>query len=255
MIRNIRRVTKIESKLDGLLALLGQGPAPPAQASVPVLELDRIITPEWSLPSSVLPDPSAELTERFDELESALLETDTLRLTPEEWCYPQPDCDFPAGSSFARGLLTLGRAEQLLTSFCDMMPYFPFVIIPQGASVESMSRDRPFLFLAAVTAASSEENTLQQALNVEVLNVISQSIIFDGDKSIDLLQGLLVYLAWFVNLDLSFKGCDYHFLLVFSLMLIIKVPFPLHTRPSEILSVPSNRYRHGDRPWTQSNPS
>jgi len=187
---------------------------------VPLHESDREIGPEWSQISSVLPDPSAGLAEKFDELESAMFEPGALRLPTEEWCYQQADCDIPQ-DLVAGGLLSSGRAEQLLSSFRDMMSYFPFVIIRQGESVESMSRDRPFLFLAAVTAASSQEKSLQQALNKEVLHVISQRIIFDGDKSIDLLQGLLVYLAWFARSpSIQLKFQDYHFMRLDSLMLI-----------------------------------
>jgi len=185
---------------------------------VPLHESDREIGPEWSQISSVLPDPSAGLAENFDELESAMFEPGALRLPTEEWCYQQADCDIPQ-DLVAGGLLSSGRAEQLLSSFRDMMSYFPFVIIRQGESVESMSRDRPFLFLAAVTAASSQEKSLQQALNKEVLHVISQRIIFDGDKSIDLLQGLLVYLAWFAISFYPTEIQGYHFMRVDPLML------------------------------------
>ena len=59
-----------------------------------------------------------------------------------------------------------------------------------------MAVHRPFLLLAAVTAASSKYPQLQMAFNEDLKDTLGQRLISDGEKSLDLLQGLLVHLNW-----------------------------------------------------------
>jgi len=100
---------------------------------------------------------------------------------------------------FGRGLLSVEKAHSLLTNFRGMCSYFPFVILPAEATVQSIFYERPFLLLSVLTAASSREKKLQHVLEEELRSTLSTKVVLDGDKSLDLLQGLLVYLAWFVQ--------------------------------------------------------
>jgi hypothetical protein len=59
-----------------------------------------------------------------------------------------------------------------------------------------MAEDRPFLLLAAVAAASSKYCHLQDALIRQFKESLSQRVVMAGEKDLDLLQGLLVHLAW-----------------------------------------------------------
>lgn len=113
--------------------------------------------------------------------------------------------DDPPGSEnidpwglFERCILTVEQAESLFKLFRSMSDYFPFMILPSNATFQSNAQKKPFMFLAAITAASVGKKSLQRTLDKEFRNVLSQKVILDGEKSIDLLQGLLVYLAWFV---------------------------------------------------------
>ncbi|KAJ6113861.1 hypothetical protein N7523_007178 [Penicillium sp. IBT 18751x] len=87
--------------------------------------------------------------------------------------------------------------ESLLSRFRGMASYFPFVRLPYDWTAASMAEDRPFLLLAAVTAASSEYCHLQDALITQYKEHLSQRVVLDGEKNLELLQGLLVHLAWF----------------------------------------------------------
>lgn len=86
--------------------------------------------------------------------------------------------------------------EHLLDRFRDMASYFPFVRLPYDCTATSMAEDRPFLLLAAVAAASSKYCHLQDALIRQFKESLSQRVVMDGEKDLDLLQGLLVHLAW-----------------------------------------------------------
>ncbi|KAL2864819.1 uncharacterized protein BJX67DRAFT_199506 [Aspergillus lucknowensis] len=87
--------------------------------------------------------------------------------------------------------------EHLLNEFRSMTPYFPFVRLPDTLTATLMVEERPFLLLAAVASASSRYPSLQYALIREFKETLSTRVVVAGEKDLDLLQGLLVHLAWF----------------------------------------------------------
>lgn len=95
---------------------------------------------------------------------------------------------------------TLGieLAKELLSSFHDMSTFFPFVVVPKTATVPLMAKNSPFLLLSLITAASSKDVELHHQLDHEFRKVLSSKVVLDGQRSLDFLQGLLVYIAWFV---------------------------------------------------------
>lgn len=96
-----------------------------------------------------------------------------------------------------RGFLSLETAESYLRAFkTELTPNFPFVIVPRQTSANKLRQEKPFLFLAILASASYESMPLQRSLGAEVKNAISTRMILNGEISLDLLQGLLVYLAW-----------------------------------------------------------
>jgi hypothetical protein len=96
-----------------------------------------------------------------------------------------------------KGLLSMATAESLLSTFKDKMtPHFPFVTIPPGMSVDDLRRERSFLLLAILASASFADPSLQRTLDAELKKTVSSLMILNGKASFDMLQGLLVYLAW-----------------------------------------------------------
>src|SRR5437868_12988330 len=86
--------------------------------------------------------------------------------------------------------LSTDAADGYLVQFRNMTAYFPFVIIPNEATVLSMSQDRPFLCLAALVAATSSEKDVQKSLEQSFRVAILQKIMLDGERNLDLLNGL-----------------------------------------------------------------
>jgi hypothetical protein len=105
------------------------------------------------------------------------------------------------GNSDSAWITDLGLSPavlpHLLDNFRRMSAYFPFVRLPEDITAESMVNDRPFLLLAAVTNGSSRYRHLQGALIEKFKEALSQSLILAGEKDLDLLQGLLLHLAWY----------------------------------------------------------
>ncbi|KAF2493928.1 hypothetical protein BU16DRAFT_464436 [Lophium mytilinum] len=99
------------------------------------------------------------------------------------------------------GLITIDNANALLHTFKTFMtPHFPFVVIPTHMPAEELRLQKPFLFLVLLAASSYDDMPLQRLLGKEVNKYISARIIIGGEVSFELLQGLLVHLAW----------CQYH---------------------------------------------
>lgn len=92
--------------------------------------------------------------------------------------------------------IDLKQAEVLLSAFRHKAPLFPFVIIPEKATVSSLSRNSPFLLLAILTVASGMDTPLSHQLDHEFRYILSSKVVVEGQKSLDFLQGLLLYIAW-----------------------------------------------------------
>lgn len=73
---------------------------------------------------------------------------------------------------------------------------FPFVLVPPKMTLDSLRREKPFLLLSILTFAAFSNEKLQLKLELELRQSLSKRIIVDSEKSLDLLQGVLVYLAW-----------------------------------------------------------
>ncbi|KAL6407752.1 hypothetical protein AUP68_08776 [Ilyonectria robusta] len=98
---------------------------------------------------------------------------------------------------FERGILSLETASTLIDWFRrKMTPYFPFVVFSKDLSVDQLNRERPCACLAALAAASHSELHTQQALGSLFNQVIAARMIEGNIADIDLLQGLLIHLAW-----------------------------------------------------------
>lgn len=78
-----------------------------------------------------------------------------------------------------------------------MTPHFPFAYIQPQQYAEEVRQQRPFLFLAILAAASYDNMPLQKALGKEVKQTISTRMVINGEMSLDLLQELLIHLAWY----------------------------------------------------------
>ncbi|KAG0647752.1 Transcription factor himD [Hyphodiscus hymeniophilus] len=89
------------------------------------------------------------------------------------------------------------QAEELLLAFRSKAPFFPFVNIPLEATVPSLSKTHPFLLLAILTVASSGDPKLYHQLDHEFRRILSSKVIVEGQKSLDFLQGMLIYIAWY----------------------------------------------------------
>ncbi|GKZ34464.1 hypothetical protein AbraIFM66950_004739 [Aspergillus brasiliensis] len=95
--------------------------------------------------------------------------------------------------------LSMHEAEELLSHFRQQKAYFPFIEVPEEATAASMAASQPFLLLAILTVSLTRRPLLQRRLDERFRRVLSERIIFHGEKSMDYVQGLLVYMAWYAS--------------------------------------------------------
>ena len=195
------RVVKIESKLDGILALLGQqnstSEAPDSPTGSPVEDLDEDLIQDFDDPLSQAP---ASIISEIQHLNQHSFD-DTLPDFNYDESISSLTSPSAVGSStdfLVAGIMTPSHAEKFLGYFRGSMnSYFPFVIIPKDATAEGMFQKRPILLLGILATATSMYKPLQRLLDQKFRSVLSERAVFHGEKSLDLLQGLLVYLSWY----------------------------------------------------------
>lgn len=85
--------------------------------------------------------------------------------------------------------------QMLVDTYRTMSDYFPFVTLPKEYSCRELLQQRPMLMFAVLTVASNDSVLLQLTLSREFRKVVTVKVM-SGEKSLDLLQGLLVFIAW-----------------------------------------------------------
>ncbi|KIX02452.1 uncharacterized protein Z518_08393 [Rhinocladiella mackenziei CBS 650.93] len=88
--------------------------------------------------------------------------------------------------------------EKLFSHFrTEMSQYFPFVVVPPDATAVAFKEGKPFLFRCCVTAACHPDPHVQRQLVEELLRYLGDRMLLNSERSLDLLQGVLVLIAWY----------------------------------------------------------
>lgn len=88
------------------------------------------------------------------------------------------------------------QAQEGLSVFrTQMLPYFPVVHIPSQISAKELRERRPFLW-DCIMACTVKPIGQQIAFSRRIKEVLARKTLFDCDKDIDLLIGLLIYISW-----------------------------------------------------------
>lgn len=103
-------------------------------------------------------------------------------------------------SSFAgQPQFNIESATQLLEAFRKMQPYFPLISLPEDADVASLAKDRPFELLAILASATGSKSLQGHSLyDEEFRKILALKFVAGGERTLDLLLGLLIYCAWYV---------------------------------------------------------
>ncbi|KAJ5731203.1 uncharacterized protein N7483_005711 [Penicillium malachiteum] len=96
-------------------------------------------------------------------------------------------------------ILSIEKAERLVRFYVsELVQFFPVVTLPIDVNVEQLRRTMPILFLSIVAAASlTAEPSLATTLNDQLVTRISHVFFVQGEKSLELVQSLLVMIAFY----------------------------------------------------------
>lgn len=78
----------------------------------------------------------------------------------------------------------------------QMLPLFPFLMIPSHVTAEELRREKPFLFLN-ISLVACLNSSRQKEVVKTVERYVADHIVIRGEHSLDLLQGLLVNMVWY----------------------------------------------------------
>lgn len=88
--------------------------------------------------------------------------------------------------------------EQLNTFRLAFLPFFPFIHIPNSMSALDIRLAKPFLWLV-IMSLTTKSVAQQLAMGVTIRQIVSQKVVAEHEKSLDLLLGIVSYLAWSVS--------------------------------------------------------
>jgi hypothetical protein len=88
-------------------------------------------------------------------------------------------------------------AESLLQKFrLEFSRFFPFVVIPPEQNFLDLKEKKPFVALVVLMIGCRHDNALQTTIAKKIRELISYSTLVKGEQSLDLLQGIMLFLAW-----------------------------------------------------------
>lgn len=96
-------------------------------------------------------------------------------------------------------LFDIASAESLLETFKSMINYLPFIVFPDNSPLSYFATTKPFTLLSILTVASGSKMVQKHALyDDEFRKALGLKYVSGGERSLELLQGLLIYCAWYV---------------------------------------------------------
>ncbi|KAL7806658.1 hypothetical protein V8C44DRAFT_338519 [Trichoderma aethiopicum] len=134
----------------------------------------------------------------FDSLLEVNESNEILQTPSESICSTSSNQSRSLFDTWRKPQFNLASAEALLNSFDCMADYIPFITLPAGSTVTYVASTRPFVLLAILTVASRSRTVQKHSLyDEEFLRVLGLKYVSGGERSIQLLQGLLIYCAWY----------------------------------------------------------
>ncbi|CRG83894.1 hypothetical protein PISL3812_01250 [Talaromyces islandicus] len=143
------------------------------------------------------------LREMHDQaLDAVLSEEDPADNASQSVNLPSPSSlsnqSHPISDIWRQPLFDMASAESLLNTFKSMVDYLPFIVFPDDSPVSYLATTKPFILLSILTVASGSKMVQKHALyDDEFRKALGLKYVSGGEKSLELLQGLLIYCAWY----------------------------------------------------------
>jgi hypothetical protein len=104
---------------------------------------------------------------------------------------------WPAEPVNANGFTEEAKSRLLQTFVEKMLPQYPVISMPQGVPLQELETARPFTMQAVIASACcvSEPQSFK-AMHDRSVVMLSDAVVVQGRKNLDLLQALLVTATW-----------------------------------------------------------
>ncbi|KAI3326959.1 hypothetical protein HD806DRAFT_485602 [Xylariaceae sp. AK1471] len=151
----------------------------------------------------VTPNPSSHKTQTFSFNDMSSSPSVSMSGTSSSWTESSA-AEIP--KKLSKPMLNLGikpqfnldSASKLLVSFRGMLPHLPCLVLPDDADVRSLARKSPFVLLAILAVTSCSSSLQGHSLyDEEFRKVLGLKFVAGGERSLELLQGILIYCAWY----------------------------------------------------------
>ncbi|PYH94230.1 C6 zinc finger domain protein [Aspergillus ellipticus CBS 707.79] len=106
-----------------------------------------------------------------------------------------------------RGLISLEYANELVAFFVtELTAFAPIVVLPPDTTASQLRCSKPVLFLSVVAAAAvALDANLAAILNRELVRTYAERFFINGDKSLELVQALLLMIVFYYPPDSPLK--------------------------------------------------
>lgn len=145
-------------------------------------------------------DPSETVVQLHSKVLGSSSPTELVVTTPQSSTGSGPDqnCSLAKTTRHCVTMphVTRSQIEGMIRDYHSRSAWFPFADIAENATSEELCREWPFLLLSIILVGSNSNLILQKFLDERFRKVLATRIVMQGEKSIDYLRGLLVYLAW-----------------------------------------------------------
>ena len=101
-------------------------------------------------------------------------------------------------------ILDWRRAEKVFHHYINnFAPKCPIVVFPPRTTATFLRETKPLLFLSILSVAAAEYCTIdeQKVLGAEFRGYLAESVIVQGEKSLELVQALQVASLWYRSTD------------------------------------------------------
>ncbi|KAI0123495.1 hypothetical protein BJ170DRAFT_713751 [Xylariales sp. AK1849] len=196
------RRAHLEEKLEDLVSLLQSqnsqkapenSTTPTREDAVPACAEGHPWTPagKGASKTALIPDLSQQRS-TSDATGTSNPFLDRMVLTPAATSYSSPESLVPAPLDE----LSPTKAENILHEFRTLHTrFFPFIYIPAEITAKQFQQERPFLWLT-IRAICTKSMADQNALGIRIREILARQLLVEFERSIDLLFGLVAYLAW-----------------------------------------------------------
>ena len=206
--KTVHKVAELEKKInaltDALLAKNAANPTPPSDSPASYrMDAQSDITRTSTTTAQSEGQNAVEMLKNREPAFSGGVATKNLAGQLDmKFCPTGPSQSVePYVDIIERGILDMDTAATMFNHFvANMSPHFPIVSFPLYVKASDVRTARPMVFLAILSAASAAfRPDLQQDLVAELSRQLSERVMFMGEKSLELVQAMLLYTAYYVR--------------------------------------------------------